>query len=97
MLSESSSKKPNRVEAARAGVRALRVKLELQGINVGEEMDELSDKLLEAFSSSKIEYYLQKILAKLRDLADQIEQSPDAVGQKIDETIKSLNKDLFVD
>jgi DNA-binding ferritin-like protein len=97
LLDESNSKKPNRVEAARAGVRALREKLQAQGINVGDEMDELSDKLLEAFSDSKIEDYLQKILAKLRDLADQIEQSPDAVGQKSDETIKSLNKDLFVD
>jgi hypothetical protein len=97
LLDESSSKSPNRVEAARAGVSALREKLQAQGINVGEEMDELSDKLLEAFSDSKIEDYLQKILAKLRDLADQIDQSPDTVGQKIDETIKSLNKDLFVD
>ena len=97
LLEESSSKSPNRVEAARAGVSALREKLQAQGINVGEEMDELSDKLLEAFSDSKIEDYLQKILAKLRDLADQIEQSPDAVGQKIDETIQSLSKDLFVD
>jgi stage V sporulation protein SpoVS len=49
LLDDSSSKKPNRVEAARAGVRVLREKLELQGINVGDEMDELSDKLLEAF------------------------------------------------
>jgi len=97
LLDESRSKSPNRVEAARAGISALREKLELQGINVGDEMDELSDKLLEAFSDSKIEDYLQKILAKLRDLVDQIEQSPDAVGQKIDETIKSLNKDLFAD
>ena len=97
LLEESSSKSPNRVEAARAGVSALREKLQAQGINVGEEMDELSDKLLEAFSDSKIEDYLQKILAKLRDLADQIDQSPDAVGQKIDETIQSLSKDLFVD
>ncbi len=97
LLDNSSSKSPNRVEAARAGVSALREKLQAQGINVGDEMDELSDKLLEAFSDSKIEDYLQKILAKLRDLADPIDQSPDAVGQKIDETIKSLNKDLFVD
>jgi len=97
LLDDSSSKSPNRVEAARAGVSALREKLQAQGINVGDEMDELSDKLLEAFSDSKIEDYLQKILAKLRDLADQIEQSPDGVGQKIDETIKSLSKDLFVD
>jgi len=97
LLDDSSSKSPNRVEAARAGVSALREKLQAQGINVGDEMEELSDKLLEAFSDSKIEDYLQKILAKLRDLADQIDQSPDAVGQKIDETIKSLSKDLFAD
>jgi hypothetical protein len=96
LLDESISKKPNRVEAALAGVSALREKLQAQGINVGDEIDELSDKLLKAFSSSKIEDYLPKIIAKLRDLADQIEQSPDAVGQKIEETIKSLNKDLFV-
>jgi ElaB/YqjD/DUF883 family membrane-anchored ribosome-binding protein len=92
LLDDSSSKSPNRVEAARAGVSALLEKLQAQGINVGDEIDELPDKLLEGFSSSIFEDYLQKILAKLRDLADQIEQSPDTVGQKIDETINSLNK-----
>lgn len=59
LLDESSSKNPNRVEAACTSVRALREKLELQGINVGDEIDELSDKLLETFSSSKIEDYIQ--------------------------------------
>jgi hypothetical protein len=43
-------------------------------------------------SSSNIEGYLKEIVAKLRDLADQINQSPDAVGQKIDETIHTLSQ-----
>lgn len=97
LLGESTSQNPDQVESARARVRSLREKLQAQGINVSEEMEELPDKLREAVSSSKIEGYLQEIVAKLQDLADQINQSPDAVGQKIDETIKSLSNDLFID
>ena len=96
-VDESTSKNPTQVEAARARVRSLRETLQAQGVNITEDIEELPNKLQEVLSSSKIEGYLQEIVTKLRDLADQIDQSPDAVGQKIDETIQSLSKDLFVD
>lgn len=97
LLGESTSKNPSEVEETRALLRSLQEKLELQGINVGKEMEELPNRLREVFASSNIEEYLREIVAKLQGFADQISQSPDAVGQKIDETIKSLNKDLFID
>ncbi len=97
LLGASTSKNPAEVEAARSRLQSLRETLSTQGINISEEIEELPKKLQEVLSSSNIEGYLKEIVAKLRDLADQINQSPDAVGQKIDETIHSLSKDLFID
>ncbi|WP_413167570.1 hypothetical protein ACL6C3_12930 [Capilliphycus salinus ALCB114379] len=97
LLGESTSTNPAKVEEARARMRSWREKLELQGIKVGEEMEELPDQLGEILSSSNLEVYLREIVAKLQDFADQINQSPDTVGEKIDEMIKSISKDLFVD
>jgi hypothetical protein len=93
----STSKNPAEVEAARSHLHSLRETLSTQGINISEEIEEIPKKLQEVLSSSDIEGYLKEIVAKLRDLADQINQSPDAVGQKIDETIHTLSKDLFID
>lgn len=96
-LSESTSKNPNQVEAARARVHSLRETLQAKGINISDDIEELPNKLQEVLSSSNIDGYLEEIVTKLRDFTDQIDQSPDAVGQKIDETIKSLSKELFID
>lgn len=96
-VSASTSKNPAEVEAARSRLHSLRETLSTQGINISEEIEELPKKLQEVLSSSNMEGYLKEIVAKLRDLADQINQSPDAVGQKIDETIHSLSKELFID
>ena len=93
----STSKNPAEVEAARSHLHSLRETLSTQGINISEEIEELPKKLQEVLSSSDIEGYLKEIVAKLRDFADQINHSPDAVGQKIDETIHTLSKDLFID
>jgi len=97
LLGASTSKNPAEVEAAQSRLHSLRETLSTQGINISEEIEELPKKLQEVLSSSDIEGYLKEIVAKLRDLADQINQSPDAVGQKIDETIHTLSKDLFID
>ncbi len=97
LLGASTSKNPAEVEAARSRLHSLRETLSTQGIIISDEIEELPKKLQEVLSSSNIEGYLKEIVAKLRDLADQINQSPDAVGQKIDETIHSLSKDLFID
>ncbi|WDD36377.1 hypothetical protein PQG02_32840 (plasmid) [Nostoc sp. UHCC 0926] len=97
-VSDSTSKKPAKVKAARARLRSLRKTLQAQGIEVNEEIEkELPKKLQELFSSSKIEQYLQEIVSQLREFTDQIDQSPELVGQKIDEIITSLGKDLFIE
>lgn len=88
----STSKNPAEVEAARSHLHSLRETLSTQGINISEEIEEIPKKLQEVLSSSDIEGYLKEIVAKLRDFADQINQSPDAVGQKIDETIHTLSQ-----
>lgn len=97
LLGASTSKNPAEVEAAQSRLHSLRETLSTQGINISEEIEELPKKLQEVLSSSDIEGYLKEIVAKLRDFADQINHSPDAVGQKIDETIHTLSKDLFID
>ena len=92
LLGASTSKNPAEVEAARSRLHSLRETLSTQGMNISEEIEELPKNLQEVLSSSDIEGYLKEIVAKLRDLADQINQSPDAVGQKIDETIHTLSQ-----
>ncbi|MEH2189261.1 MAG: hypothetical protein V7K64_24315 [Nostoc sp.] len=97
-VSDSTSKKPAKVKAARARLRSLRKTLQAQGIEMSEEIEkELPKKLQELFSSTKIEQYLQEIVSQLQEFADQIDQSPELVGQKIDEIITSLDKDLFIE
>ena len=95
LLGESTKQNPAQVEATRSRVRSLRETLQVQGININEEIEELPENLQEVLSCAKIEGYLQEIVTKLRDLTDQIDH-PDTVGQKIDETIESLTKDFFV-
>jgi uncharacterized membrane protein YukC len=97
LLGESTEQNPAQVEATRSRVRSLRETLQAQGININEEIEELPVKLQEVLSSAEIEGYLHEIVTKLQDLTNQIDQSPDTVGPKIDETIESLTKDFFVE
>ncbi|MBD2248033.1 hypothetical protein [Nostoc sp. FACHB-888] len=97
LLGESTDQNPAQVEARRSRVRFLRETLQAQAININGEIEELPGKLQETLSSAEIEGYLHEIVAKLRDLTDQIDQSPDTVSQKIDETIESLTKDFFIE
>jgi hypothetical protein len=96
LLGESTDQNPAQVEAMRSRLRSLRETLQAEAIN-NEEIEELPEKLQETLSSAEIEGYLHEIVAKLRDLTDQIDQSPDRVSQKIDETIESLAKDFFIE
>lgn len=93
-LSESISENSTQVESKQAHLHHLRETLQAQGININEEIEELPKKLQEVFSSANIEEFLQEIVIKLRDLTQEIEQSPGGFEQIIDETIKSLSKDL---
>ncbi|MEH2069095.1 MAG: hypothetical protein V7K47_13195 [Nostoc sp.] len=95
-LAESTSENSTQVESARSRLHSLRERLQAQGINISEEIEELPNKLQDVLSSASIEEYLQEIFSKLQDLVKEIEQ-PDTVGSKIDEAIKSLSKDLFID
>ncbi len=96
-VGESTSKNSTEVDAVRSRLHSLRETLQTQGINISEELEELPEKLQEMFSSSNIEGYVKEIVTKLRELSNQIDQSPDALGQKIDETIHRLSKDLFIE
>ncbi|MBD2609892.1 hypothetical protein H6G94_01140 [Nostoc punctiforme FACHB-252] len=96
-LGESISENSSQVESTRSHLHHLRETLQTQGINIGEEIEELPKNLQEVFSSANIEEFLQEIVIKLRDLTEEIEQSPGGFEQIIDETIKSLDKDSFSD
>ncbi|HBE17167.1 MAG TPA: hypothetical protein DEG17_20390 [Cyanobacteria bacterium UBA11149] len=96
-VGESTSKNPTEVDAVRSRLQSLRETFSTQGIKISGEIEELPKKLQEVLSSSNIEEYLKEIVDKLRDFADQIDKSPDAVGQKIDEMIHSSLKDLFIE
>ncbi|RCJ20455.1 hypothetical protein A6S26_26370 [Nostoc sp. ATCC 43529] len=96
-LSESISENSTQVESTQAHLHHLRETLQAQGMNISEEMEELPKKLQEVFSSANIEEFLQEIVIKLRDLTEEIEQSPGGFEQIIDETIKSLSQDSFSD
>jgi hypothetical protein len=96
-LSESNSKNSTQVEAARIRLNSLQEILQAQGINISDDIEELSNNIQEVLSSSNIEGYLQEIVTQLQDLTGEINQSPDLVWQKIDETIESLSKDLLID
>ncbi len=97
LLGESTSQSPAQVDTARERVRSLREMLQAQGINVSEGLEELPDKIREVFSSRNIEQYVQEIVVKLRDFTNEINQSPEVIGLKIDEAVQSLSKDLFID
>jgi len=93
-LSESISENSTQVESTQARVRHFRETLQAQGININEEIEELPKKLQELFSSANLEEYLQEIIIKLREVTKEIEQSPGGFKQIIDETMKSLSKDV---
>ncbi|MDZ8109227.1 MAG: hypothetical protein RM338_26870 [Nostoc sp. DedQUE12a] len=96
-LGESISDNYTQVESTRSHLHHLRGTLQAQGINISEEIEVLPNKLQELLSSANIEEFLQEIVIKLRDLTEEIEQSPGGFEQIIDETIKSLSKDSFSD
>ncbi|MBD2450054.1 hypothetical protein H6G76_23400 [Nostoc sp. FACHB-152] len=97
-VSDSTSKKPTKIKAARARLRSLRKTLQVQGIEISEEIEkELPQKLQELFSSTKTEQYLQEFISLLPEFTNQIDQSPELVGQKIDEFIASLDKGVLVE
>lgn len=96
-LGESISENYTQVESTRSHLHDLRETLQAQGINISEEIEVLPNKLQELLSSANIEEFLQEIVIKLRDLTEEIEQSPGGFEQIIDETIKSLSQDSFSD
>jgi uncharacterized membrane-anchored protein YjiN (DUF445 family) len=95
VLGDSTSENSTQVEAARAHLHSLRETLRTQGFDPSEDIEKLPDLLQEILSSPKIEQYLQEMVVKLQTLADKSDQSPEAVGQTINEIIQTLNKELF--
>jgi hypothetical protein len=95
VLGNSTPENSTQVEAARAHLHSLRETLRTNGFDTSEDIEKLPDLLQEVLSSPKIEQYLQEKLAKLQTFADQNDQSPEAIGQTINEIIQTLNKELF--
>jgi uncharacterized membrane-anchored protein YjiN (DUF445 family) len=95
VLGDSTSENSTQIEAARSHLHSLRETLRTQGFDTSEDIEKLPDLLQEVLSSPKIEQYLQEMLAKLQALADKNDQSPEAIGQTINEIIQTLNKELF--
>lgn len=70
----------------------------MEQIKISEEIKNEPPNLLEElFSSSNIEKYITAIVSEVPNLADEIDQSPELLEQKIYEIIKSLNQDLFAE
>ena len=95
LMGDSTSENSTQIEAARSHLHSLQETLRTQGFETSEDIEKLPDLLQEVLSSPKIEQYLQEMLAKLQTLADKNDQSPEAVGQTIDEIIQALSKELF--
>jgi uncharacterized membrane-anchored protein YjiN (DUF445 family) len=95
VLGDSTSENSTQVEAARSHLHSLREILQTQGFDTSEDIEKLPDLLQEVLSSPKIEQYLQEMVAKLQALADKSDQSPEAIGQTINEIIQTLNEELF--
>jgi uncharacterized membrane-anchored protein YjiN (DUF445 family) len=95
VLGNSTFENSTQVEAARSHLHSLGETVRTQGFETSEDIEKLPDLLQEVLSSPKIEQYLQEMLAKLQTLADQNDQSSEAIGQTINEIIQTLNKKLF--
>jgi uncharacterized membrane-anchored protein YjiN (DUF445 family) len=95
VLGDSTSENSTQIEAARSLLHSLRETLQTQGFDTSEDIEKLLALLQEVLSSPKIEQYLQEMLAKLQTLADTSDQSPEAIGQTINEIIQTLNKEFF--
>lgn len=95
VLGDSTSENTTPIEAARSHLHSLRETLQTQGFDTSEDIEKLPALLQEVLSSPKIEQYLQEMVAKLQTLADKNAQSPEAIGQTINEIIQTLNKELF--
>ncbi len=95
VLGDSTSENTTQVETAQSHLHSLRETLRTQGFEPSEDIEKFPDLLQEVLSSPKIEQYLQQMLATLQTLADQNDQSPEAIGQTINEIIQTLNKELF--
>jgi uncharacterized membrane-anchored protein YjiN (DUF445 family) len=95
VLGDSTSENTTQIEVARSHLHSLRETLRTQGFDTSEDIEKLPDLLQEVLSSPKIEQYLQEMLTKLQTLADKNDQSPEAIGQTINEIIQALNEELF--
>ncbi len=59
--------------------------------------NELSNILEEFFSSPNIEKFIAKIVSEVLNLADEIDQSPELLEQKLYEILTSWSQDLFAE
>ncbi|QSV66941.1 MAG: hypothetical protein HEQ12_08265 [Aphanizomenon flos-aquae DEX188] len=75
----------------------LKAVLKAEGIDINQEMEELTQQIQTTLSSEKIQQNLPVIIAGLNKFLKQMETSPEAAGKVIDELLKSLTEEIFIE
>jgi hypothetical protein len=89
-LKELLSASTSQNDVARGRLDSVKETLQAQGINIGDNIEQLPDKIQEILSSSNLEQCLQEIVNNLHNPI-----AKNTNGQQIDETIQTLNHDIF--
>jgi hypothetical protein len=71
--------------------------LKAEGIDISQEIEELTEQIQTTLSSEKIQKNLPVIIAGLNKFLKQMETSPEAAGKVIDELLKSLTEEIFIE
>ncbi|ACK72525.1 hypothetical protein PCC7424_4154 [Gloeothece citriformis PCC 7424] len=98
IVNDSTSNNPSQVESVGIYLDSFRQLLKNQDIKIKEEIEkELPEKIRELFSLEEIDRYIPKVINKLRELAQEIENNPELGLKKIDEAINTLSQDLLLE
>lgn len=93
VLEYATNQDPIRQVAARERVRALQRTLQERGVEVGTTLEQLPD-LLQFISQLGDEATAHKLAETLYSFAEQLNQSPEALGRKLDEFIASMERNF---
>jgi hypothetical protein len=95
LLKEANLQNPQQVESANSRINSLQETLQTQGIDISEEMEELTHKLQEILVSPDIQKNLPAIFASVQNLLNNIDQSPEKLGETLDNLIQSISEDIL--
>ncbi|HLP88952.1 MAG TPA: hypothetical protein VK184_10230 [Nostocaceae cyanobacterium] len=95
LLKEANLQNPQQVEIANSRIHSLQEELQSQGIDISAEMEQLTNKLQEVFASPSFQQNLPLILANLQNFLNNIDQSPEKLGETLDNLIQSISEDVL--